>query len=970
MRAKPHITLIPALLVTLCLLWTPGCGRRPPRKRVEHRFSRDDRVLLMVPYGLPQEAGARSVRFGLAAVREAEFYAKDPAGDGFIHIDAGGRVVHNGSTWGRLEAAGELLLTPESWVLFVDDTPVDQDLRGWSVYWAARHEVKPQTDSVVHPRVALADGFMRHELRDETCRVSAGTWQLAQRGGGMPRNLGEAYDSSFQRAVNPFAAQGSDDGVLTYGAGEDWRHYHAEARFYFGVPRTGKVVDVNTVPLDTDMLVVQGELSGNQVGFGWLGAEQTFALVTRTDAGDWSVEWRHQGGRPPLTNWVKLGLRVRAGYVAEALLDDASVAACRTGAQISGPFHVIAGRALMEVDDIRAWSLPAEPDKGGSLYVKSRHFASKSHKQRADPVQFEQWAESTGAFRRMRIPVPEENVRKAVITATMPLMGDFFYESEPYAEGIGGLPSGLYEFSLYTAGSEKLDIRAQRPAFSLRAERTKEGWSVPALTPDSWPAGHREAALRLERTAAGGHRVAVQVVDGRVPVSQAIAGPVHLSIARIGLNNSYVYFPSPKHHIVTCRNLFHDLFEHGPADWSWIEGAFRMDARWACQDQWNFMSCGSPGVPYMTSKRRFFGDQVHEYYMSLRPVYPWDAGDTSFTYDADADRANKFPIFVAHDGWYNRRDLNFSFCTDGRNPLSGYSVVFGGDDNRETRLLRRGETVARATGWGFLFGTSDNRVDIHWNWWKFTVRKRGSRLSIQLNDREMFDYVDTEPVRGGHIGFWTIRNGFALARTVSMAEDVEWRPDVLYVPNDTAGSVWHSLLEDSVRLSVDETGAMTTVTHNVGGGFHGVRYTPETPVDLAKTPVLELPLVLDASTCLNVHLYIGGRSCLLRVNAPTEGTKSLLTPEFEKGECFQLPTLSEFRLNLRHLLGSANPEDGVLRINLAQRLAKLRRPHPEPHLTTITLGNTSNEDYLLAGSKGRNVAGSSYQVGVPGFTAE
>ena len=970
MKRRPHTTLAAALLVSLVLPWMQGCRKRTPREQLERRFSHDGRILILVPYGLPQEAGARSVRFGPAAVREAELYAKPPGEGGFVHIDAAGVVTHNGNTWGRMTRGGELLLTPESWVLFVDDAPIDQDLRGWSVYWAARHQIKPKTESVLHPPVAVADGFMRHQLENDTCRVSAGTWELSQRGGGMPKNLSEAYDSTFQRAVNPFSARGSDHGVLTYGSGDAWCHYQAEARFYFGVPRTGKVVDVTTVPLQTDMLIVQGGLSGQQVGFGWLGAEQTFVLVSRTGVGDWTVEWRHQGGRPPLTNWVKLGLRVRAGHLAEGLLDDVPVAVCRTEARIGGPFHVVAGKAPMEVDDIRAWSLPAKPGRGSPLYVKSRHFASKGHKQKADPIQFEQWAESTGAFRRLRLPVPEENVRKAVITATMPLMGDFFYASEPYAEGIGGLPSGLYEFSLYSATDQGLDIRTQSPIFSVRAERTKEGWSIPSLDPSVWPVGHREAVLRLERTAAGGHRVVVRMAGGQVPLSQPVSGPVHFSIARVGLNNSYVYFPSPKHHVVSCRNLFHDLFEQGPTDWSWIEGAFRMDARWACQDQWNFMACGSPGVPYMTSKRRFFGDQEHEYYMSLRPVYPWDAGDTSFVYDADTDRANKFPIFVAHDGWYNRRDLNFSFCTDGRNPLSGYSVVFGGDDNRETRLLRQGETVARATGWGFLFGTSDNRTDIHWNWWKFTVRKHGGRLRVQLNDREMFDYADADPIRGGHIGFWTVRNGFAIARTVSMAEDTDWRPDVLYVPGKSPATAWHPLLKDSVRLSLDEASGMTTVTRNVGAGFHAVRYTPQTPIDLAKTPLLELPLVLDGKTRLNIHLHIGGRSCLLQLNAPTEGMKSLLTPEFEKGECFQLPDLSEFRLNLRHLLGTAGTEDGVLRVNLAQSLAKLRQPHPEPSLTAITLGNTSNKGYLLAGSKGRNVAGSSYQVGVPKFSAE
>ena len=34
---------------------------------------------------------------------------------------------------------------------------------------------------------------------------------------------------------------------------------------------------------------------------------------------------------------------------------------------------------------------------------------------------------------------------------------------------------------------------------------------------------------------------------------------------------------------------------------------------------------------------------------------------------------------------------------------------------------------------------------------------------------------------GGHVGFWSVRNGFALARVTSSADRLGWDPHVLYV---------------------------------------------------------------------------------------------------------------------------------------------------------------------------------------------
>ena len=104
-------------------------------------------------------------------------------------------------------------------------------------------------------------------------RITAGTISLAQHGGGMPTTAAEEASSGFQRAVNPFSIHAAGGGRLTYRvhAPERWGDVHAEASFYFGIPKTGHVVDRQSLPLATDMLVVMGPPEGVQVAFGWSG---------------------------------------------------------------------------------------------------------------------------------------------------------------------------------------------------------------------------------------------------------------------------------------------------------------------------------------------------------------------------------------------------------------------------------------------------------------------------------------------------------------------------------------------------------------------------------------------------------------------------------------------------------------------------------------------------------------------------
>jgi len=955
-----------SVAAVLTLPWLAGCrGVQSPRLVLETSLRDRGVLLLYAPYRPSRDASARSIFFGRHTLRtHALFLRAGEESDAFIHIDEQGFVHGAGETVAPLRGSGELLITAEESVLFIDQTPIPVDVSGWDVFWISKTEEPPPVRQVVYPRVEFADGFMRGELTNDTCRLTAGDWQLRQRGGGMPTKEEDYTSASFQRAVNPFSIIGRDGGRLTYGT-EEWMNYQAEACFYFGIPRGRSWSDAATLPTETDMLLVQGGTNGNEVAFGWSGRHRTFVLMDRKDGAPWHVLDKREGKRPPLTDWFRLGLRVRAGHAVEALLDRVPVFKTNLATRIAGPFHLQAGKQAVEADSIRAFALPGEEHRGGRIYTRSRFFAAKKELGGRDPTQFGEWSKSTSAFVQSR-HTDSNKTHHAVITTRFPLMGEFSYESVPFADAVGDIPKGRYAFAFRTGLREVGDKGPETPPdFSFEAELTEKGWKAIDLPEAIWPEERCDFALRFTRREADENRIALWRDSTPSPVSPPLSGPLHISVARLDKQKK-APFPAPEHHEIRSAHFVNELFEEAPADWSWIEGSFRMDCRWACQNQWNFMACGSPSVPYMTSKRAFDGNQVHECYMSLRPAQPCDAWDRDFFYDRRKDGGLR--LFQANGGWYVRRDLNVAFCTNGRDPLSGYSIIFGADDNSETRLLRKGRVVATTNASQFLF-KGGGHSSVHWRWWKFTIHKHGDRIRCFLNGKLMFDFTDREPLSGGHIGFWSVRNAFTLSRVVSTAEHVAHDSHVLYVDNDVP-SPWVPLQHDSVTLTPGAKPGLTRVTANVGAGFMAVRYSPPEPVDLERTPRMNLPFNFAHEAAVNLHLDIGGTAYVIPITAPLSGMKGLLAPEYEKGECFRIPTLEETEILKSRYLDDARLGRGMVSINLMKALKTAQKECSKPELHSITVGNSSNLGYLLAAADGRNKAGTWYEVGVPAFRGE
>ncbi len=991
------VLLAPVAVVGFYLLlkYTPDMVVTPrprPRKltrrqKLEKQLKQAGKLLLAVDYQIPDEAAGRSLRFNAALLQKFELYLKDPnSPTDFVFLGRDGQVQEsraNGTAGKDRGAAaafaqasearpapalvvrerGELLFSHNELWLFADGRCYPKNLAAWDLYWVVAETQgaeKPELATIVYPRRQMADGFMRKELREDSeWIISKGAWTLKKHGGGMPLTEAQEKSYSFQRAVNPFSVIGSGNGILSYGT-EDWLNAHVEARFYFGIPWKEGAVDTRTMPLGTDMLVAQGSLDGPQAAFGWHGRSGAFVLFCKPGGGEWRELARWDKLRPPLSNWVRIGLQLRHGWLAEGYLDGEKVVAAELERRVTGPFQIMSGRDEIELDDVRAWALPKEPGTGQPVYVRSRNFAGKMLKGRSDPEQFSEWARGADTF--LKHVERGDDYKKATILIRMPLMGDFIYTAVPTHEQAGELPFGIYEVAFYTNPTvEPARFDKLNEVFRMQLIRDENGWVTATDKGVPWAISEPQLLLRVRRRAADGNRLALEVADKFVPLTNAVDKPLHVAIARLLPPTGTNEFPDPRHHSIHAQNLHNEFFEQAPTAWSWIEGGFRMDSRWACQNQWNFMACGGIGVPMLVSKAKYSGNQEHEYYLSLRPVFPSDAGDPNFVYKTQEHRH----LFGANGGWYTRRDLNFSFCTDGRNPMSGYAVIFGGDDNRETRLLRRGKIVAR---------TKDYRLPdnpgvgaVHWRWWNFHVRKYDGRIMVLFNNRKIFDYRDPEPLEGGHIAFWTVRNGFTVARVTSVAERLGRDAQVLYVSDDDPGIAWQPLLADSVTLSKLEGFANTLVTANVGAGFFAVRYRLPKPVDLYKQPLLELPLDVPDNVKVNIHLEVDHKAYLVKATAPLGGSKALLCPEFERRpEQFRIPTISTHEMTVQRLVATVSG-GSLIRFNLREFLWE-RGHRGRFLLTSITIGNSSNENYLLTGN-GANNAGASYAVGTPKLLA-
>ena len=797
------------------------------------------------------------------------------------------------------------------------------DLAGWEFFWIDTKS--PPEPAKIFP-VDLEDGFMRTALGGaDRWAIAERSWQLKQYGGGMPTTEAEAKSANYRRAANAFTIVGSH-GEARNGRG-DWVNYLAEARFFFGRPDSYAQRDtlVTTVlggePVYRDktaiyrsnqiheypqagFFVAQGTPGGYRIAFGWSPKGRQYELRYQFPE---EVGWRILRSwrrRPYFTNWVRLGLGLSRGNRAMPFIDGDQLGAYELPFVVSGPLALIAtGEGKVEADDVVASSYPRRSRLGTPVFTQSTNFAQKELLARKD-VQTGQWARSELTFEDDDTKLRARNY--SLRRCQFPLYGDFTYRPDPK------LPPGDYCIALV---SER-----NRPYITAFLTKDKKGWQ----TPDK---GH-DFSLEIGRR----NNHLLRRIGGRwQPLTQRqVSSTLYLVIGAVGEQGL-----APELHQIYSRSLTQELFEKAPSEWAWREGNFRMDVRWQCQRGWNFMMGKSLDVASMFSKASYEGDQQIEFHIALR--------------------------FVTPPPYYVLRDMGFAFCTGGRNLGSGYVLVYGDGDNTKTTLLRNGKPVEEVKR------TIKHKPggNIHNYWWHGKVRRQGRLITVEIDDEEIITFRDSSPLPGGHIAFWTRRNAISLAKVSVNAEQTKTRPEGFQLkPEPATRTAWQARNPDEVEVRRLGSGRCKT-TNRFGGGSFAVRWqAPGAGVNLQRTPYLTLDMKRDRKVNVGIHVEIAGRSFYYPLTSGTDAIRGLLTPEYEARDAEKLYRAKPLTAAaMKPLLISGRHTSNAVHLDFRT----IARALPKARLTSITIGNASNADYLLLGAKG-NAQDATYTVGSPKFS--
>jgi hypothetical protein len=404
---------------------------------------------------------------------------------------------------------------------------------------------------------------------------------------------------------------------------------------------------------------------------------------------------------------------------------------------------------------------------------------------------------------------------------------------------------------------------------------------------------------------------------------------------------------------IRAAGVFHDLFENATAGWLPIHGSWDNTSRWQCEFAWTFFSGLGPDSVVLLSKRRFDGDQSHEFYFGMKDIFGRDYQNRR----------------------YARRDVNFSFCCDGKDLFSGYTFLYGGFANKASFLYRGRRQVA--VNDNVIFKPFDDHnaqnaiYDEHLYWHRLRFEKVGTRVRVLFENEVVFDYTDPEAGMpdGGHIAMWTRRNGIMYARLNSSAECIRLDAEKYVLePPGREDLPWEALSLQTVRTEPMDDG-LVRVVNRYGGGEFAVRHTLATPVDLSVTPYLQLALDIPAGVKVNLHLRVNGKYCIRALTAPMGETYRILgdTSVFPPRVWPEWRLYAALPMSGAELIGVPEKSlSGELKINLQE---ELRRCFPNTaglKVEEMIIGNTSQQDYLQAGLSG-NAAGATYVVGLPQF---
>lgn len=219
-----------------------------------------------------------------------------------------------------------------------------------------------------------------------------------------------------------------------------------------------------------------------------------------------------------------------------------------------------------------------------------------------------------------------------------------------------------------------------------------------------------------------------------------------------------------------------------------------MTNRWTSAPGWSWFGGHSDEIAAIWNKRKFSGD------FSLHLYFAFKEG----------------MVKEAPNWRVKNADVGLSFCGDGNNLGSGYTLILGADNNRHSVLLKQSQVIAeattheavfpswadgqpyaltwsspqgasRATGSGASSGASSGFRQAAYgqrHWWHAVIDKFDNRVECWLDGKLLFMHDDPEPLNQGQIALWTFNNGIVLSRVQIYYENEIKRS---YVKNSLRG---------------------------------------------------------------------------------------------------------------------------------------------------------------------------------------
>ncbi|MFH0939107.1 MAG: PDZ domain-containing protein [Planctomycetota bacterium] len=426
---------------------------------------------------------------------------------------------------------------------------------------------------------------------------------------------------------------------------------------------------------------------------------------------------------------------------------------------------------------------------------------------------------------------------------------------------------------------------------------------------------------------------------------------------------------------VSSSNTLEYTFNTSPSDWKVSSGRWGLLNKWICDPRWSWFGGRTTTLAAIWNKLIFSGDISVDGYVALL--------------------MQKDQNHLPHE---RSGDYNFVICGDGVNLDSGYTLIFGGDNNSWTRLYRQGKLVAESNREEHRVFSDrirhPDKPELHQRWFHLKLEKIGNQVSFYRDDVLAFTFIDPNPLPEGRVGFWTLDNGFLLAR-VRIAHSgarpapFEVRRSALYedarVINTYDGEVLTSVtgqrLPPTIRASLNaradafqptDADALSAaeweardkmpdayrVVNGVGGGPFALQWRKLT-VDPNKS-VIRFAYRLEPSA--NVDLYLVNVS-------PSRNNFDGFNPRQSGAYRWRLTGPRESN-ELAPLVGDV-PEvkaDGrwhTMQFDLQpswQAFWKKRGCNQDTNsVLRMMIGNLDNTEYLLAGMNG-NHAGVAYSI--------